>query len=41
MIPILSGNVASATASTAIVSNSCRFNDGDAPSGATTSTVKK
>jgi hypothetical protein len=29
---ILSGNVASATASTDIVSNSCRFNDGDSPS---------
>ncbi len=29
MIPILSGNVASATASTAVVSNSCRFNSGD------------
>ena len=31
MIPILSGNVASATAGGYEVANSCRFNDGDSP----------
>jgi len=32
MIPILSGNVASATGGGFSVDNSCRFNDGDSPS---------